>query len=195
MAKSALPAQGTSGGSIARRTRLWPCLASRRHYRRRQGLIGELMYCRRVSTCLMSRYSHTDPICGSIIAAHGLGANKDYAWLQKKDEPRGITQKVNWLKSLLPVTLRSANPAVRARIFCYNYDSRWLGKDTCTNTLTTISDGLVDALNRKDHQVHTRRRTCVEGADYHLGSTASVHWAFLWRIGGRESHHTHEYGL
>ena len=115
------------------------------------------MYCRRVSTCPISRYSHTDHIFGSIIAVHGLGANKDYAWLKKKDERRGITQDVNWLKSLLPLTLRSATPAVRARIFCYNYDSRWLGKDTCTNTLTTISDGLVDALNRKDHQVHTRR--------------------------------------
>jgi len=104
----------------------------------------------------MSRVSCSHAIFGSIIAVHGLGANKDYAWLKKKDLPRGITKDVNWLKSLLPVTLRSATPAVRARIFCFNYDSRWLGRDTCTNTLTTTSDGLVDALGRKDHQVITR---------------------------------------
>jgi len=48
------------------------------------------------------------------------------------------------LKDLLPKTFASATPRIHARILCYNYDTRWLGTETCTQRLTTLAHSLLD---------------------------------------------------
>jgi len=53
-------------------------------------------------------------------------------------------KRVNWLKDILPLTFSAAAPRIHARIFCYNYDTRWLGTETCTQRLTTLANNLLD---------------------------------------------------
>jgi hypothetical protein len=86
---------------------------------------------------------------------HGLGAHRDYAWLRKKDASIQLENDVNWLKDLLPATLRARNPGVLARVFCYNYDSRWLGKDLAKRRLADIANRLLDAIDGETRKVLT----------------------------------------
>ncbi|KAI9747383.1 MAG: hypothetical protein M1835_002128, partial [Candelina submexicana] len=77
----------------------------------------------------------------SIIALHGLGANPDYAWLRKKNAAEGQHEDVNWLSQLLPNAIPSA------RIRCFNYDSRWIGRDLPKQRLTLIAEQVLDAFH------------------------------------------------
>lgn len=88
-----------------------------------------------------------------MIAVHGLGAHRDFAWLRKKDASNHLNKDVNWLTDLLPDTLRKGNPSVRARIFCYNYDSKWLGPDLSKERLTNIANNMIDAIDRERREV------------------------------------------
>lgn len=89
----------------------------------------------------------------SVVAVHGLGANPDYAWLNKEQLNQGRSTDVRWLPDLLPQTLKNHQPSVYARIFCFNYQSAWLGKTTSKNWLNNIAQRLLDDLNSQDIQV------------------------------------------
>jgi len=91
---------------------------------------------------------------------HGLGANKDYAWVKKLGDKR-----VNWLKDLLPKTFASAVPRIHARIFCYNYDTRWLGAETCTQRLTILAEKLLAAWSRLSSEVRVIKRYTIDLSD------------------------------
>jgi len=54
-------------------------------------------------------------------------------------------KRVNWLKDLLPKTFATAYPRIHAKIFCYNYDTRWLGTETCSQRVTTLAGNLLEA--------------------------------------------------
>lgn len=51
---------------------------------------------------------------------------------------------VRWLTDLLPETLKNHQPCICARIFCFNYQSAWLGKITSKNRLDDIAQRLLD---------------------------------------------------
>lgn len=89
----------------------------------------------------------------SIIAVHGLGAHRDYAWLHKKDPAKGIINDVNWLKDLLPETLQASKSPIQPRIFCFNYDSRWLGGEVSKQRIMAFANQLLDATQVARNQV------------------------------------------
>src|SRR4051812_35855388 len=94
----------------------------------------------------------------SIVAVHGLGANPDHAWVRHRNATEGIHHDVRWLTDLLPQTLREYQPSIRARIFCYNYQSAWLGKSLSKNRLETVAAGLLDAIYHVRLQVRRPRQ-------------------------------------
>lgn len=67
----------------------------------------------------------------------------------------GLTKDVNWLTDLLPDTLRSSEPAVLAKIFCYNYESKWLGENTSSQRLTSIAEKFLNEIYYQRSQVST----------------------------------------
>lgn len=81
---------------------------------------------------------------------HGLGANPDHAWVRYKNEKERL-DPVNWLIDLLPHTLRNEKPSIYVRVFCFNYQSAWIGTKTSKNRLETVADGLLDGI--KGHKV------------------------------------------
>ncbi|KAF6238425.1 hypothetical protein HO173_003392 [Letharia columbiana] len=85
-----------------------------------------------------------------IIAVHGLGANPDHAWVRHKDIHYGQDKDVRWLTDLLPKTFRDFQPSISARIFCFNYQSAWLGPQLSRNRLESVATRLLDDMrNRK----------------------------------------------
>jgi len=84
---------------------------------------------------------------------HGLGAHPDHAWVRHKELAKGIESDVNWLTDLLPQTLREHQPTIQARIFCFNYQSAWLGRKTPKNRLESIAGKLLDDIHLMRTQV------------------------------------------
>jgi len=82
----------------------------------------------------------------SIIAVHGLGANPEHAWVRHRDEAKNIKADVRWLVDLLPETLRAEEPRILPRIFCFNYQSAWLGSCLSKNRLENVAERLLDEL-------------------------------------------------
>lgn len=85
----------------------------------------------------------------SIVAAHGLGASPDWAWIRKvKNGDKEV--KVNWLadENMLPTKLPNS------RIMTFNYESKWLlgaPKQRCS--LCAIQ--LLTALDHQRKEVKT----------------------------------------
>ena len=75
---------------------------------------------------------------------HGLGANPDHAWVRHKDIHKGPERDVRWLTDLLPKTFRDYQPSISARIFCFNYQSAWLGPQLSRNRLESVATRLLD---------------------------------------------------
>jgi len=94
----------------------------------------------------------TQMCVSSIIAVHGLGANPEHAWLRHRDEAKNIEADVRWLIDLLPETLRAEEPRILPRIFCFNYQSAWLGSRLSKNRLENVAERLLDEL------YHTRMK-------------------------------------
>lgn len=114
-------------------------------------VLSELLNC--LSWHRMTKGDYSAYQCLSIIAVHGLGANPDFAWLRKKDPLRGMAKDVNWLRDLLPTTLLRYEPSLRARIFCYNYKSKYVGKNLSKQRLTTVADEMLDSINNERTKV------------------------------------------
>lgn len=89
----------------------------------------------------------------SIIAVHGLGANPDHAWVRHKDNPAGLEKDVRWLTDLLPQTFRDHQPSVNARVFCFNYQSAWLGPQLSRNRLEGVATRLLDDIHNARDKV------------------------------------------
>jgi len=64
---------------------------------------------------------------------------------------------VRWLTDLLPLTLQEYQPCIYARIFCYNYQSAWLGRTLSKNRLETVAGGLLDGIYHLRLQVRIER--------------------------------------
>lgn len=75
---------------------------------------------------------------------HGLGANPKHAWVRHKAKTPELEKDVHWLRDLLPQTFRSHQPSIHARIFCFNYQSAWLGGQLSKNRLEGIAGRLLD---------------------------------------------------
>jgi len=67
--------------------------------------------------------------------------------VRHKDPSIGIQTDVRWLTDLLPHTLRDHRPSIRARIFCFNYQSAWLGTTLTKNRLETIARRMMDDIH------------------------------------------------
>lgn len=104
----------------------------------------------------------------SIVAVHGLGANPDHAWVRHKDATLGLKDDVCWLTDLLPYTLRSASPCILARIFTFNYQSAWLGKNLTDNRLENVAARLLNAIH------NYRQNVCRVAQIYSLSSANMV---------------------
>jgi hypothetical protein len=89
------------------------------------------------------------------VAVHGLGANPDHAWVRHKATTPGLEKDVHWLKDLLPQTFQNHQPSIYARIFCFNYQSAWLGGQLSKNRLENIAGRLLDDL------YHTKIKVCL----------------------------------
>ncbi|KAM3516472.1 hypothetical protein NHJ13051_009881 [Beauveria bassiana] len=97
-----------------------------------------------------------------IIAVHGLGANPDYAWIRKEDTATGgLEGSVHWLRDLLPATLRHGNPSVKARIFCFNYKSRWIGANLEKMHFARIADAMLDCIANENRNSGTNGRPLI----------------------------------
>ena len=84
---------------------------------------------------------------------HGLGANPDHAWVRHQDHSVGLETDVRWLEDLLPQTFREYKPNVYARIFCFNYQSVWLGSQLSRNRLDGIARRLLDDIHNARDKV------------------------------------------
>ncbi|KAI0423575.1 hypothetical protein F5Y09DRAFT_327017 [Xylaria sp. FL1042] len=70
-----------------------------------------------------------------ILAIHGIGANPDHTWVDRKTQ-------VNWLKD--PTMLPDALP--NARIMAYNYESSWFGENAVKQSLRGVAEKLLRAI-------------------------------------------------
>ena len=95
----------------------------------------------------------THTLHSSIIAVHGLGAHPDHAWVRHKTTSGGPDEDVRWLTDLLPQTLREYKISIRARIFCYNYQSAWLGSHLTKNRLEGLAERLIDDIHNAREKV------------------------------------------
>ncbi|KAL9065770.1 MAG: hypothetical protein Q9161_007995 [Pseudevernia consocians] len=82
-----------------------------------------------------------------IIAVHGLGAHPDHAWVRHKDVAAGLQKDVRWLTDLLPQTFRDYKTSISARVFCFNYQSAWLGPQLSRNRLEGLAKRLLDDIH------------------------------------------------
>ena len=87
--------------------------------------------------------AQTDTGLSSIVAIHGLGAHPDDSWC-KNAGTRESPRWVNWLEeeSMLPAV------APNARIMQYGYQSQWFGKETMGQSVSTVAERLLRALER-----------------------------------------------
>ena len=97
----------------------------------------------------------------SIIAVHGLGANPDHAWVRHKDQSAGLENDVRWLTDLLPQTFRNYKPSLSARIFCFNYQSAWLGPQLSKNRLEGLAVRLLDDIHNARDKVGPFHKTYI----------------------------------
>ncbi|KAI0973717.1 hypothetical protein F4678DRAFT_425617 [Xylaria arbuscula] len=70
-----------------------------------------------------------------ILAIHGIGANPEHTWVDRKTQ-------VNWLKD--PTMLPDALP--NARIMTYNYESYWFGENAVKQSLRGVAEKLLRAI-------------------------------------------------
>ncbi|KAJ3579438.1 hypothetical protein NPX13_g1123 [Xylaria arbuscula] len=70
-----------------------------------------------------------------ILAIHGIGANPDHTWVDRKT-------KINWLnhQTMLPDALPNA------RIMAYNYESFWFGDNAVKQSLRSVAEKLLRAI-------------------------------------------------
>jgi len=73
--------------------------------------------------------------------------------VRHKDPSIGIEADVRWLTDLLPQTLREHRPSIRARIFCFNYQSAWLGPTLTKNRLESIAGRMLDDIHHMRKKV------------------------------------------
>lgn len=81
----------------------------------------------------------------SIVAVHGLGAHPDHAWVRHgvaADDGRHVDAR--WLTDFLPGTFQQHRPPIRARIFYFSYQSKWLGQALSKNRLEGVARRLLD---------------------------------------------------
>lgn len=90
----------------------------------------------------------------SIVAVHGLGANPNFAWVRRTENAKGVNVEVTWLTDLLPQTLQAHQPSIYTRIFCFNYQSAWLGPKLSRNRLANLGRRLLDDIH------HTKIKVC-----------------------------------
>ena len=77
--------------------------------------------------------------------------------MRHKDERAGLEKDVRWLTDLLPQTFRDYDPCLSARIFCFNYQSTWLGPQLSRNRLENLAVRLLDDFdNVRDKVGHFR---------------------------------------
>ncbi len=74
--------------------------------------------------------------------------------MRKADPSVGVYTDVNWLKDLLPATLRASSPGIVSRVFCFNYTSRWLGRELSKQRLTLIANHLLDDIDKLRRSVY-----------------------------------------
>ena len=93
----------------------------------------------------------------SIVAVHGLGANPRSAWTYKPNSPPNSSywfgrsshlgacseEAAHWLKDFLPEKIPCA------RIFCFEYESKWLGCGLPEPSLPALGEGLLEALKQE----------------------------------------------
>jgi hypothetical protein len=91
---------------------------------------------------------------------HGLGAHPDHAWVRHKDITSGLEKDVRWLTDLLPQTFRDYQPSISARIFCFNYQSAWLGPQLSKNRLEGVARRLLDDVHNRDKVGPVSERCC-----------------------------------
>ena len=68
------------------------------------------------------------------------------AWVRHKDIHKGPERDVRWLTDLLPKTFREYQPSIGTRIFCFNYQSAWLGPQLSRNRLENVATRLLDSI-------------------------------------------------
>ena len=64
--------------------------------------------------------------------------------MRHKDNTVGLEKDVRWLTDLLPQTFRDHQPSINARVFCFNYQSAWLGPQLSRNRLESLATRLLD---------------------------------------------------
>lgn len=133
-------------------------------------------------------------LISSIIAVHGLGANPDHAWVRHKDTSAGLQKDVRWLTDLLPQTFREYRPSISARVFCFNYQSAWLGPRLSKNRLEDLATRLLDDIHHVRHKVrHVLQVLCysvfiIVTAEWRVVNPPNhFYWSFLRWIGDRAS--------
>lgn len=99
------------------------------------------------------RYLIHDSHTYSIIAVHGLGSNWAKSWIWRAKSHVPVDEGKNWLCDLLPVTLKQMNPAATVRVFCFNYNSQWLGQKTYKTRLQNIATNLLKAVDEDRRSV------------------------------------------
>lgn len=67
--------------------------------------------------------------------------------MRHKDISAGLEKDVRWLTDLLPQTFREYRASISARIFCFNYQSAWLGPELSRNRLEEIATRLLDEIH------------------------------------------------
>ena len=71
----------------------------------------------------------------------------------------GLEKDVRWLTDLLPQTFRDYKTSLCARIFCFNYQSAWLGPQLSRNRLESLAVRLLDEI----HNVRDKVSPVCEG--------------------------------
>lgn len=84
--------------------------------------------------------------------------------MRHKNTTAGPDKDVRWLTDLLPQTFRDFEPSISARIFCFNYQSVWLGPQLSRNRLEGLAGRLLD-------DVHNGR-----------GKVSHIHEGFFYAI-------------
>lgn len=106
--------------------------------------------------------------------------------MRHKDIAAGLEEDVRWLTDLLPQTFRDHQPSISARIFCYNYQSAWLGPHLSRNRLEGLAVRLLDDIHNARDKVGPLRRmfcyfvlTAVTAEWRCIGSSSHLYWPFL----------------
>lgn len=112
--------------------------------------------------------------------------------MRHKNLSEGREKDVQWLTDLLPQTFREYRTRISARIFCFNYQSAWLGPQLSRNRLEEIAIRLLDEIhNVRDKVSPTREENhqfvltkMVSGWEF-VKSSTDLYWPFIWWTGDR----------